>query len=88
MINLKNGFYIKSDGTQFMLCTIKESIKKETGEKSSREEVLAYCGTLEQALNAYKKEAMLKKVAEENMDLKDVLKAIKELKNEIHEQVG
>lgn len=88
MINLKNGFYIKSDGTQFMLCTIKESTKKETGEKSSREEVLAYCGTLEQALNAYKKEAMLKKVAEKNMDLKDVLKAIKELKNEIHEQVG
>lgn len=88
MIKLKNGFYIKSDGTQFMLCTIKESTKKETGEKSSREEVLAYCGTLEQALNAYKKEAMLKKVAEENMDLKDVLKAIKELKNEIHEQVG
>ena len=88
MINLKNGFYIKSDGTQFMLCTIKESTKKETGEKSSREEVLAYCGTLEQALNAYKKEAMLKKVAEENMDLKDVLKALKELKNEIHEQVG
>jgi len=88
MINLKNGFYIKSDGTQFMLCTIKESTKKETGEKSSREEVLAYCGTLEQALNAYKKEAMLKKVAEENIDLKDVLKAIKELKDEIHEQVG
>ena len=88
MINLKNGFYIKSDGSQFMLCTIKESIKKETGEKSSREEVLAYCGTLEQALNAYKKEAMLKKVAEGNMDLKDVLKAIKELKDEIHEQVG
>ena len=88
MINLKNGFYIKSDGSQFMLCTIKESIKKETGEKSSREEVLAYCGTLEQALNAYKKEAMLKKVAEGDMDLKDVLKAIKELKDEIHEQVG
>lgn len=88
MINLKNGFYIKSDGTQFMLCTIKESTKKDTNEKSSREEVLAYCGTLEQSLNAYKKEAMLKKVAEENMDLKDVLKAIKELKNEIHEQVG
>lgn len=88
MINLKNGFYIKSDGTQFMLCTIKESTKKETGEKSSREEVLAYCGTLEQALNAYRKEAMLKKVAEEDMELKDVLKAIKELKNEIHEQVG
>lgn len=65
MINLKNGFYIKSDGTQFMLCTIKESIKKETGEKSSREEVLAYCGTLEQALNAYKKEAMLKKSSRE-----------------------
>lgn len=56
MINLKNGFYIKSDGTQFMLCTTKESIKKETGEKSSREE---------------------------DMDLKDVLKAIKELKEEI-----
>ena len=88
MIKLKNGFYIKSDGTQFMLCTIKESTKKETGEKSSREEVLAYCGTLEQALNAYRKEAMLKKVAEEDMELKDVLKAIKELKNEIHEQVG
>ena len=88
MINLKNGFYIKSDGTQFMLCTIKESTKKETGEKSSREEVLAYCGTLEQALNAYKNEAMLKNVAEENIDLKDVLKAIKELKDEIHEQVG
>lgn len=83
MINLKNEFYIKSDGTQFMLCTIKETIKKETGEKSSREEVLAYCGTLEQALNAYRKEAMLKKVAEEDMDLKDVLKAIKELKEEI-----
>lgn len=61
MINLKNGFYIKSDGSQFMLCTIKESIKKKTGEKSSREEVLAYCGTLEQALNAYKKEVCLKK---------------------------
>lgn len=83
MINLKNEFYIKSDGTQFMLCTIKETIKKETGEKSSREEVLAYCGTLEQALNAYRKEAMLKKVAEEDMELKDVLKAIKELKEEI-----
>lgn len=83
MINLKNEFYIKSDGTQFMLCTIKETIKKETGEKSSREEVLAYCGTLEQALNAYRKEAMLKKAAEEDMDLKDVLKAIKELKEEI-----
>lgn len=67
---------------------LKNQLKKETNEKSSREEVLAYCGTLEQALNAYKKEAMLKKVIEENMDLKDVLKAIKELKNEIHEQVG
>lgn len=88
MIKLKNGFYIKSDGLQFLLCTNRESTNKTTNEKYNREEVLAYCGTLEQALNAYKKEAMLKKVAEENMDLKDVLKAIKELKNEIHEQVG
>lgn len=24
MINLKNGFYVKSGGIQFMLCTIKE----------------------------------------------------------------
>ena len=67
---------------------LNNQLKKDTNEKSSREEVLAYCGTLEQALNAYKKEAMLKKVVEKNMDLKDVLKAIKELKNEIHEQVG
>lgn len=72
------------------LCYVlsKSRLKKRLVRKSSREEVLAYCGTLEQALNAYKKEAMLKKVAEKNMDLKDVLKAIKELKNEIHEQVG
>ena len=88
MINLKNGFYIKSDGSQFMLCTIKESIKKKTGEKSKREEVLAYCGTLEQALNAYKKEAMLKKVSEDQNKLKQLIRPIKELKNEIHEQVG
>lgn len=56
MINLENGFYVKSDGTQFMLCTIKESTKKDTNEKSSREE---------------------------DMELKDVLKAIKEFKEEI-----
>lgn len=83
MIKLKNGFYVKSDGTQFMLCTIKESTKKDTNEKSSREEVLAYCGNMEQVLNSYCKETILKKVAEEDMELKDVLKAIKELKEEI-----
>ena len=38
---------------------------------------------MEQVLNSYCKETILKKVAEEDMELKDVLKAIKELKEEI-----
>lgn len=83
MIKLKNGFYVKSDGLQFLLCTNKESTNKTTNEKYNREETLAYCRNMEQVLNSYCKEAMLKKVAEEDMELKDVLKAIKELKEEI-----
>lgn len=83
MIKLKNGFYVKSDGLQFLLCTNRESTNKTTNEKYNREETLAYCGNMEQVLNSYCKETMLKKVVEEDMELKDVLKAIKELKEEI-----
>ena len=48
MIKLKNGFYVKSDGLQFLLCTNRESTNKTTNEKYNREETLAYCGNMEQ----------------------------------------
>ena len=83
MIKLKNGFYVKSDGLQFLLCTNRESTNKTTNENYNREETLADCGNMAQVLNSYCKETILKKVAEEDMELKDVLKAIKELKEEI-----
>lgn len=82
MINLKNGYAITSDGKSYTL--IQYAIQKsKDGEEKEIQKSISFHSTLSSALQGYLNCRMADLVSDYDMDLKDVKKAINDLKKEI-----
>lgn len=82
MINLKNGYGIVSDGKSYTL--VQDAIQKsKDGVETEIKKQISFYSTLEGALQGYSNCRMADLVSEVDMDLKDVKKAINELKEEL-----
>lgn len=82
MIKLKNGYGIVSDGKSYTL--VQDAIQKsKDGVENEIKKQISFHSTLEGALQGYSNCRMADLVSEVDMDLKDVKKAIKELKEEL-----
>ena len=82
MINLKNGYGIVSDGKSFTLVQDAIQVSK-NGEETEIKKQISFHSTLEGALQGYSNCRMADLVSNFDMDLKDVKKAIDDLKREI-----
>lgn len=82
MINLKNGYGITSDGKSYTLIqyAIQES---KNGDVKEIQKSISFHSTLSSALQGYSNCVMADLVSNFDMDLKDVKKAIDDLKKEI-----
>ena len=82
MIKLKNGYGIVSDGKSYTL--VQDAIQKsKDGVETEIKKQISFYSTLEGALQGYSNCRMADLVSEVDMDLKDVKKAINELKEEL-----
>lgn len=82
MINLKNGYGIVSDGKSYTL--VQDAIQKsKDGVETEIKKQISFYSTLEGALQGYSNCRMADLVSKFDMDLKDVKKAINELKEEL-----
>lgn len=82
MIRLQNNYAITSSSGSFALVTFVNGKDKE-GNEIDVQKPISYHTTLESALQSYSNNRMADLVSEVDMDLKDVKKAIIELKKEI-----
>lgn len=82
MIRLQNNYAITSNGGSFALVTSVKSKDKE-GNEIDVQKPISYHTTLESALQSYSNNCMADLVSNFDMDLKDVKKAIDDLKREI-----
>ena len=82
MIRLQNGYSIASDGKSYTL--VQDAIQKsKDGVETEIKKQISFHSTLEGALQGYSNCRMADLVSEVDMDLKDVKKAINELKEEL-----
>lgn len=82
MIRLQNNYAITSNGGSFILVTFVKGKDKE-GNEIDVQKPISYHTTLESALQSYSNNRMADLVSNFDMDLKDVKKAIDDLKMEI-----
>lgn len=82
MIKLKNGYGITSSSGSFVL-VMSEKGKDKDGNEIDVQKPISYHTTLELALQSYSNNRMADLVSNFDMDLKDVKKAIDDLKKEI-----
>ena len=82
MIKLKSNYAITSSGGSFALTTFVKSKDKE-GNEIDVQKPISYHTTLESALQSYSNNRMADLVSNVDMDLKEVKKAIDELKEEL-----
>lgn len=82
MIKLKNGYGIISDGKSFTLVQDAIQVSKD-GVKTEIKKQISFHSTLSSALQGYSNCVMADLVSNFDMDLKDVKKAIDDLKREI-----
>ena len=82
MIRSQNNYAITSSGGSFALVTFVKSKDKE-GNEIDVQKPISYHTTLESALQSYSNNRMADLVSNFDMDLKDVKKAIDDLKREI-----
>lgn len=82
MINLKNGYGIVSDGKSYTLIQYAIQTSK-NGEEKEIQKSISFHSTLEGALQGYSNNRMADLVANVDLDLEDLMKAIIELKKEI-----
>lgn len=83
MIKLQNGYGIVSDGKSYTLVQDAIQVSK-NGEETEIKKQISFHSTLEGALQGYSNCRMADLVSEVDMDLKDVKKAINELKEELN----
>lgn len=82
MIKLKNGYGIVSDEKSFTL--VQDAIQKsKDGVETEIKKQISYHSTLSSALQAYSNCVMADLVANVDLDLRDVKKALNEIKEEI-----
>ena len=82
MIKLKNGYGIVSDGKSYTL--VQDAIQKsKDGVETEIKKQISFHSTLEGALQGYSNCRIADLVSNFDMDLKDVKKAINELKEEL-----
>lgn len=82
MIRLQNNYAITSSSGSFALVTFVNGKDKE-GNEIDVQKPISYHTTLESALQSYSNNRMADLVSNFDMDLKDVKKAIDDLKGEI-----
>ena len=82
MIKLQNNYAITSSGGSFALVTFVKGKDKE-GNEIDVQKPISYHTTLESALHSYSNNRMADLVSNFDMNLKDVKKAINELKEEL-----
>lgn len=82
MIRLQNNYAIASSGCSFALVMFVKGKDKE-GNEIDVQKPISYHTTLESALQSYSNNRMADLVSNFDMDLKDVKKAIDDLKREI-----
>lgn len=82
MIRLQNNYAITSSGGSFALVMFGKGKDKE-GNEIDVQKPISYHTTLESALQSYSNNRMADLVSDFDMDLKDVKKAIDDLKREI-----
>lgn len=82
MIRLQNNYAITSSGGSFTLVTFVKGKDKE-GNEIDVQKPISYHTKLESALQSYSNNRMADLVSNFDMDLKDVKKAIDDLKKEI-----
>ena len=82
MIRLQNNYAITSSGGSFTFVTFVKGKDKE-GNEIDVQKPISYHTTLESALQSYSNNRMADLVSSFDMDLKDVKKAIDDLKREI-----
>lgn len=82
MINLKNGYGITSDGKSYTLIQYAIQTSK-NGNVTEIQKSISFHSTLEGALQGYSNCRMADLVSNFDMDLKDVKKAIDELREEL-----
>lgn len=82
MIKLQNNYAITSSGGSFALVTFVKGKDKE-GNEIDVQRPISYHTTLESALQSYSNNRMADLVSNFGMDLKDVKKAVDDLKKEI-----
>ena len=82
MIRLQNNYAITSSGGSFALVMFVKGKDKE-GNEIDVQKPISYHTTLESALQSYSNNRMADLVSNFDMDLKDVKKAIDNLKREI-----
>lgn len=84
MIKLKNGYGIVSDGKSYTL--VKDAIQKsKDGVETEIKKQISFYSTLSSALQGYSNCRMADLVSDVDLDLKQVKKAINELKEELNE---
>lgn len=82
MIKLKNGYGITSDGKSYTL--VQDAIQKsKDGVETEIKKQISFHSALEGALQGYSNCRIADLVSNFDMDLKDVKKAINELKEEL-----
>ena len=82
MIELKNGYGIVSDGKSYTL--VQDAIQKsKDGVETEIKKQISFHSTLEGALQGYSNCRMADLVSNFDMNLKDVKKAINDLKEEL-----
>lgn len=82
MIRLQNNYAITSSGCSFALVVFVK-VKDKEGNEIDVQKPISYHTTLESALQSYSNNRMADLVSNFDMDLKDVKKAIDDLKREI-----
>lgn len=82
MIKLKNNYAITSSSGSFALVTFVKG-KDKDGNEIDVQKPISYHTTLESALQSYSNNRMADLVSNFDMDLKDVKKAIDDLKREV-----
>ena len=73
MVKLNEGFFIESDGTQFILKQNYMIKQKDTGEEKESTRVLGYYVTLGQSLNGYLNQLALNKTYSEDLTAQEML---------------
>lgn len=82
MIKLQNGYSIVSDGKSYTL--VQDAIQKsKDGSETEIKKQISFHSTLSSALQGYSNCVMADLVANVDLDLEDLMKAIIELKKEI-----